>query len=189
MESAEFTFYAHFSLLLTFNEYFRYNISPFAVHPFRHMTDSQVTLSVREEDGRSGVPGIAKVSCSDPGVDHRGIYRKWGKTVFQVMVRNEQPRSVLFGATSIMIWRAQPGLQINIKQNSLDADGVARPFLCHLFFSLVGLRFISARLSFAAPRNPDCTPSSRSARSPPRPWCGPWRSRPPPPPRPWRSPP
>jgi len=46
-----------------------------AVHPLCRLTDSQVALFFRTEDGRTALPGSAKRSRSYPGVDSKGTYR------------------------------------------------------------------------------------------------------------------
>ena len=43
-----------------------------AVHPLCRLTDSQVALFFRAEDGRIAFPGSAKLSRSYPGVDSNG---------------------------------------------------------------------------------------------------------------------
>jgi len=46
-----------------------------AVHPFRRLTDSEVALFFRAEDGKIALSGSAKLSRSYPGVDSKGTYR------------------------------------------------------------------------------------------------------------------
>jgi len=46
-----------------------------AVHPLCRLTDSQVALFFRAEDGRIALLGSAKLSRSYPGVDSKGTYR------------------------------------------------------------------------------------------------------------------
>ena len=56
-----------------------------AVHPLCRLTDSQVALFFRAEDGRIALLGSAKLSRSYPGVDSKGTYRNGERLYMQAV--------------------------------------------------------------------------------------------------------
>jgi len=74
-----------------------------AVYPFRRLTDSQVALFFRAEDGRTALLGFAKLSRSSRGVDinSKGTYRNGDRLYCIARMDSASGRTslILFGIT------------------------------------------------------------------------------------------
>jgi len=74
-----------------------------AVHPFRRLTDSEVALFFRAEDGKIALPGSAKLSRSYSGVDSKGTYRNGERLYVQSISAYVSPLRTFVSASSLSL--------------------------------------------------------------------------------------